>query len=554
LKFRLFILTLAALALALPEALVAQVNLSVRPMRVEADVPPNRVARVNLRVHNRHEVLEEVLNLEVVDLTQSPDGTLRILTEEERSQLDAGALSASSRDWVQLPAERIVLEAGTSAEIPVLLSVPADARGAYVSAIRITTDEPPMPEGTGAEREAFFAIRFAFLVPFVTEIAGRPVQQDIAIEGVDMVFQDGRDEDGESVADPNTRVAMEIANDGRTYSSLEGEVVVEQRVGENWRTVSRASLPDRRILPGLTLRLTADLDRRLPSGEYRLLGNLRVDGRLLPRFERIIDFEGDPEADAVAFDTTLTLEPLEIEIDALPGAARNEMLSVTNPSDQPIDVAIALQTPASLEGVAMGERMGEEFSAAEWSEAMPSEFTLRPGQSRNVRVMSRMPREGMDLPTYYADIVLAGTYEDGQSAGETTSRLRIRQQEVEIAPGGVFDRMGVSVGEGPSSYIVQGRFANTGNVDIALRPDVQLINTTGEVVRSWPMGDGEVRMLPLELRDFGGEIDIGDVAPGEYTLRLLAEAMGARLADRQMEVAIADSDDGEARTLDLVND
>jgi hypothetical protein len=368
------------------------------------------------------------------------------------------------------------------------------------------------------------------------------------------MYDDGINEEGERISEPEARVVMEIANDGRTFSSLTGDVVVEQQLGQNWRTVTRASLPDRRILPGLTLRLTADLDRRLPSGEYRLLGNLRVDGRPLPRFERIIDFEGDPEADAVAFDTTLMLEPLELDIEAVPGGARNEMLSVTNPSDQPIDVAIALQTPESLEGVGMGERMGEEFSAADWSEALPSEFTLRPGQSRNVRVMSRMPREGMDLPIYYADIVLAGSYEDGQSAGETTSRLRVRQPEAEAAPGGVFDRMGVSVGEEPSSYIVQGRFANTGNVDIALRPDVQLINATGEVVRSWPMGDGEVRLLPLELRDFGGEIDIGDVAPGDYTLRLLAESNGTRLADRLMQVTIAEEEDGEARTLDIVNE
>ena len=534
--FASIITALTLLALTVP-SLSAQQNLSVRPMRVEADVPANRTARVVLTVHNRHATRQEPINLSVVDLTQNADGSLRIVTDEMREEMEPDALRASSRQWVELTAERIVIPPETTQEVPVLLNVPPDARGAFASGIMIRTDAPETPEGVEGEQNAVFAIRFGFLIPFITEIEGRPVRQDISIGNIRMEFDDGRDAEGNRVSDPTTRTFMEIANDGQTHSRLRGEVVVERRSGENWRTVTRAALPDRSILPGVELDLSTDLDRRLPSGEYRLLGNLQVDGRRLPRFERLIDFEGDPDVDTVAFDTALTLAPPRLSLDAVPGATRTNTIEVGNPGEAPLDVSIAIETPDSLQGVAMGEMRGEDLSAGPWSDARPSEFTLRGGQSRNVRIISRMPREGMDYANYYADIGIAGRYQDGQSAGETETRLHIRQQQVGNAPAGILDQMGVSISDA-ADYIVQTRFVNTGNVEIEPQIQAELVNGTGNVVSRSQLSGETGQMLPLATRTYSGGIDIGGIEPEEYTLRVIAGHEGARLFDRQIPVRI----------------
>ena len=550
-KFTNLLVIVLGLLMLQSEPSEAQQNLSVRPMRVEADVPPNRVARVVLTVQNRHAARNEPLNLEVVDLTQDRDGTLRIVTTEMRERMDPQELRASSRDWIQLPTERLVVEAGTTVEIPILLNIPPDARGAYAAAVRITTDAPPTPEATGDTQEAFFAVRFGFLIPLLTEISGRPVQQDIRMGELNLEFDDGLDNEGERVRDPATRVGMEVLNAGRTYSSLRSEIVVERRSGGTWRTVTRVALPERRILPGLTLELTRQLDRNLPPGEYRLLGNLSVDGRQLPRSEVIVDFEGDPNAGDVVFDTQLLLSPRMLQIEGVAGATRTATVEVENPGEQPLDVSIDISIPEALRGIAMGEIMGEQFSAAGWSQANPGMFQMRPGQRRNIRVVSRLPRGGLDFPHYFADIVLSGTYEDGQSAGQTQSTLRVTVQGVSETTSGVIDRFGIALGERRSSYIVQGRLINTGTVDITPGYSAALISATGSVVRSWRLDGASSRLLPLGSDDFSGEIAIDDVEPGEFFLRISAQLSATEVVTRQSEVVIEMAESGDDRVMEL---
>jgi len=200
--------------------------------------------------------------------------------------------------------------------------------------------------------------------------------------------------------------------------------------------------------------------------------------------------------------------------------------------------------------------MGEDLSAAGWTEIRPAELTLRPGQARNVRIMSRMPREGLDHANYYADVVLSGRYEDGQSAGETRSRLTVRQQQIGLSPGGILDRMGLALDEDPASYILQSRFVNTGNVDIVPTLRAELITATGNVAGSWQLTGAAGRLLPLGVRDYAGAISVASVAEGAYILRVLATSEGERLAERQMPVRIdlVGDDEADVRKMTVVDE
>lgn len=548
----LLVALVVGLVAGLPETVAAQQNVMVRPMRVEASVPANRTVRVNLQVTNRHATRTERVNVEAVELVQDRNGTLRLVEPDSEEAARMGPLSASNLGWLELPQDTIIVPPGTTVNVPVVMRVPFDAQGTYASAVILRTEAPPVPPPSGANApEVAFTISFGFSVPLILTIEGRPVRQDIAPTGLAMEVVTPTTLDDGTMSRPSTLVSMEIANRGRTHSALRGEVVVEARSGSNWRTIARGALAERKILPGVTLELGSDLGRQLPSGEYRLIGNLFVDGRQMPRIERVVQFEGDPEADALAFETALSLEPRVLRIDGIPGATRATTLEVGNPGDLPLTLSFSLELPQGLRGVAMGELMGEELSAAEWSEVRPASVTIPPGQRRNVRVTSRLPREGLDQAAYYADIVIDARFPDGQSAGETRSSLRVRQEQVAAAPAGLIDRFGISIGEAPSEYILQARLVNSGNIEIAPQVTADLITAIGESVQRWRLSGVGAEMLPLAVRDLSGLADLSQVEPGDYTLLVAAEIDGRRIAERQIAIRVALAD-GEDQPRELI--
>ena len=354
----------------------------------------------------------------------------------------------------------------------------------------------------------------------MVEIEGRPVRQQVA--PIDLQMQ--HLEAGENRATPTTTAHIHIANTGRTYSQVQGDLRVERRSREQWRYVTRVPIPERGIMPGARLELGNDLQRRLPSGTYRLRGELHVDGTRVQPLEKIIEFEGDPQIDTLAYDTALGLYPDMVQMEVAAGATRTAMLRIENPGDDPVRVRMGACTPAGLQGVAMGAVIGESLSAAPWTEIRPSEFIIRPSGRRNVRVITRLPRDGVEDANYYADLVLQGSYEDGQSAGETRSMVRLVNQRVESVPSGIIDGFRLAEGDEPSRYVVQARFANVGNIHLKPTAQVQLLTGRGANLLSRRLDGESGPLLPLGMRSFGAELDFSGISEDEYALRATRRA------------------------------
>lgn len=138
--------------------------------------------------------------------------------------------------------------------------------------------------------------------------------------------------------EPTTTAALEIVNNGRTFSRVRGQIFVDRLSGKQWRPVTRIDVAERGIVPGVTLELGDDLHRRLPSGKYRLRGQLYVDGRRVKPIEKEIAFGGDPAVDAVAYDTSLLLEPSAIQISLVPDATRTTTLRIENSGEYPVRI------------------------------------------------------------------------------------------------------------------------------------------------------------------------------------------------------------------------
>src|SRR4029078_13632569 len=127
-------------------------------------------------------------------------------------------------------------------------------------------------------------------------------------------------------------------NEGRTFSRVRGTLRVDRENKGVWRPVTRVDVSERGVIPGATLELGDDLHRSLPSGKYRLHGELYVDGRRVSPVEKEIDFTGAPDADEVAYDTALLLTPPLVTMDVVPGASRITTLKIENPGETPVNL------------------------------------------------------------------------------------------------------------------------------------------------------------------------------------------------------------------------
>lgn len=500
----------------------------VQPMIMSVPAKAGESIEVPLQIRNTAGSEIGVIELGLLDLSQNLNGSWRVI--ESDSDEDASRLR-SSLSWTSLSQTRVEIAPLEPAEVAVRLDVPANARGAYFAAV---IAETPVPEDASG-----IVVRVRFLIPIIIEIQGRTVRQQVELDDVSMTYHDGSD--GQP---PTTSAALRLANTGLTYSRVRGKLSVERKSEEQWRAVTRFEIDEKSIIPGMSLELGRDLERRLPSGTYRLRGELYVDGRRVTPIERDIEFAGDPTSDALAYDTALILEPELVEMQVAPGASRTTIVRIENPGVAPIRVNIASSTPRALAGFAMGELNGADLSAEPWTAIRPSEFTIGPGRKQNVRVISRVPREGVNHPNYYADLTLRGSYLDGQSAGETRSTVRLINTSIDSAPNGRVEQISLAEGDAPSKMIMQMRFANIG--DVHLNPAARLFVLTpqGQQVRNQAFTGEEGPLLPLGRRTYSSELATAGLEPGYYAVRAVVNLADGHDITKQ-QVLLVEEGSGE---------
>lgn len=495
---------LATLAFVLQVDVGFAQGFMVKPMRIEVPAVAGRVAEVPLEIRNTAGDGAKLVEVRLANLGQTDSGGWRLIEVDAESEIPS---PYSSLPWTSVVNPSVSIAPLRPATINIRMNVPANARGVYYAAVIAETPFPPDANG--------IAVRVRFLIPLVIQIVGRPVRQQVALADAVMEFVD------EPGLTPTTTAGLIVSNEGRTYSRVKGQLTVEIKLGDAWRPVTRVEVPEKAILPGVSLRLGDDLERRLPSGTYRLRGELSVDGRRVPPIIKEMEFAGDPTVDGLAFDTALLLEPASVTMDVVPGATRTTIVTVENPGTDPVRVSMVSTTPPGLAGVEMPGLRGIDISAEPWTEIRPAEFTIGPGRRQNVRVVSRVPREDVQYPHYYADLLLKGTYADGQSAGETRSTVHLANSAVPAKSDAMVEQLSIAEGGGPTEYIVQARFTNIGNVDVTPVGRVSLISSEGRFRQTVDLeGDAGI-VLPLGKRNYSAALDLANLDPGYYAVRVV---------------------------------
>lgn len=508
----------------------------VKPMRMDVNPLPASTVEIPLEIRNTSgDDITRQIDLRLVKLSQTSQGHWRIIepgSDEDEQWED----TASCYEWVGLGQETVELPPLGVVQVPVTLQVPAQARGVYLAGLLAETQPDPNARG--------MRVRVRFLVPIVVEIRGRPVRQQIELQGVDMTFRGNPNPQART-----TLASLVVANLGRTYSRLEGKIEVQALWRDRWRKVMTAEPEPIGIMPGVTLHLTSDLERRLPSGRYKLIGTLYVDGRRLKPLEQEIDFEGDPSVTQLAIDSALLLDPLEVQISGRPGAARTALLRVENASEDAVEIDTAVMVPPTLEGVALDEMRGTELACTQWLSVVPAKFTIRGGATQNIRVLARLPREGMVHPSYYGLIQLHARYPDGQSAGRVAVMARVRNEDLEAVVKGQVVKANLAASSEAGRYVVQTRFSNVGEIDFS--PMARAILTTGRgtMIKQVHLEGDEGTMLPLEIRDFAGVLDFTDIEPGVYALQVQLDLPEGKGVTEQLPVRVEEENGAKVVTL-----
>jgi len=223
-----------------------------------------------------------------------------------------------------------------------------------------------------------------------------------------------------------------------------------------------------------------------------------------------------------ALDQTLRLSPPLIRFDVAPGAIRTSIVTITNPSEDTILVDASVHIPSTLKGVQMGDTTGEMLSSASWMEIRPASFRLPPNGRQSIRIVSRIPRDGVDRGNYYATVKLVSRYTDGQSAGEMTSMAHVVNSAVDMDAGGIVERVALTQLAADDTYSVSSRFVNIGNVHLVPRLSAAILDRLGHPVLEADLSGDDGFLLPLGTRNFGSEMNLSRLDEGFYVLQVSA--------------------------------
>ncbi len=492
---------------------------TITPMKVEALITPGKTLNTVLNIQNLDPNFVHTIDLSLVDLTQSIDGEWLIVdTNDPNSFTDPNSPTYqfdvkrlySCRSWIRLPTRSVTLQPLQYAPLELNIRVGRGQRGFHTAGILATVRPRPSMNQ--------IPVSVRFLVPIVVEIETRPIRPKIRATDVGLEHVPA----GTSGL-ATTLVTMTVQNDGGTLSQLKPIARIYAFSNNHWHVVKTMEMPEKRIIPGAILKLKADINKALPSGQYKVRGELYVDGRRTKPEERIFEFEGDPSINSVRADAPIDLNPTDLTVECSPGSFRAETITIYNASDETINIQTAKGLQSHLQRCVVDNVKGIDLDCTNWLKITPENFSIPGGGGRkNVQIMANLPTGAM-YPCYYSLLALWATYPDGQKAGYRTANIFLKNSYIVAEPTAL--GLNIRLQElDESKFLVTTTFRNLKAVPFTpLSVKVGVIPTTGTGALVVPrlstyMTGDPSPMLPFEDRTFSGELDFKNIPAGRYFL------------------------------------
>lgn len=508
-----------------------------RPLSFDLTPPPGATVQDAVEVRN---TTGDPLDLQISAVMVGQDTMGGWIVVKDTDKAAEQARKFSCVNWITLGATSLRIDPQQSQTVPFTLRVPPGSRGFRAAALVV--ENKPVRKGN-------FVMVIRFLLPIRVTIQGAPARQQINSTDLQLRYVSPEDKSPRPVGvkPPTTAVLVTIENTGETYGKLAGNIVVLRQEGNRWRRASDINFGERGIIPGATITPFLDLKKRYPSGHYRVSANLTCNGRSLRPLEREFDFEGDPGVNTLHGDVKLQLPPV-VQADAAPGTTRSATLTVENPSDDEVEVAIRPVNAPELAGVMIGELTGDQLSCASWLEVRPDTVRLRPGSSRNLRLMVRFPETEPAQTNYYARLALKATYTDGQDAGDFGTLVWVHNTKgVNVLKAEPVKL--VLAQQDQNQYLATAVFANVGNIHFEAPCTVRVLSPSGGERYLEERAEGKKGIvLPMGMPEFSAQLDFSKVPAGVYSLVASLEVEKAPVSGA-LPIRVEDGPEGKIVTV-----
>jgi len=519
---------------------------TVQPMKLDLQVTVGKQVESAIEIQNIDPNSAHTIDFAITELTQGEDGSWEMIEPNDIVDpnspfhgFDVSKLSSCSK-WISLGRDSVTVQALQTAPVPLTVNVPRGKRGFFCAGILATIR--PRPDTTDV------ALILQFLVPVIIEIQGRPVRNRVEATDIGMEYHPAQ---GSRPA--TTLLSMKIENNGVTFPRLDPVSRVWIFTEGHWKVLTTTSFRDIGIIPGAKLNLKTSLNKTLPSGKYKIAGVLYVDGQRTRRIEKEIDFTGDPALTKAAADAPLDIFPADVEVENIPGGKRTTLIRVYNGAEETVNVRLGVGLPDSIRNASYQGVKGADLDCSQWLTVEPQQFTLRgEGGMQNVSIVSAMPADATTFPGYYSVLGLWANYPDGQNAGVTTTKVCIKNKNMQTSPQARATRLIPTV-LSESKYLIAASFFNSG-IDHFAPVKCKAAVTTGvdRVPRASTLLTSTERgvMLPFESRNFSGILDFANLPADIYRLSAALEYAPGAWATKQ--IAIRVNLEGDKRVIDVV--
>lgn len=375
------------------------ISLRMDPILVTKNVQAGASFSYEIFLENGDEFDPVTLKVLVLDIVENLEGAYDLK--------EPGSTRYSIAKFVKVEPSVLTISPKETKIVRVTVNVPKNASGGLYGAIafEIQSTEPTgeRPAEEGAYGELEFKYRMASFLEVTVE-GGRKVLT--AFPSHFLV------ERSENVPSAKTLVGegalvftLGVLNKSNVHIVTKGTLTIKTSDG---RTIAKMPLGGGRgvILPEATVNMRTITRRNLPPGEYvaRAVVEYGSQRPIVVEKSFVISSEGigGKEEKREEHPIMLVVDPMNLEIMTSPGAFRSETVKVTNLGKEEIQVTASVY-PLLYDLYGEPVPKEERGVAPSWIEVTPVSFSLKPNQSRNVRVSVRVPKEFSG--SYYADLM-----------------------------------------------------------------------------------------------------------------------------------------------------
>lgn len=237
----------------------------------------------------------------------------------------------------------------------------------------------------------------------------------------------------------------------------------------------------------------------------------------------------------------LTIQPLKVTETLSPGGSASGFVSITNASDEEVNVEVKVEDFVPLAGTYNIQFIGRApgvSTVRDWVTLdSPQSFLLKKGEAKNVPYKIQAPLNAepgghFGVAFFKATLLPTSGGQQLKVGTQVGMLILVTIPGSHLEKGSVLDFSApLFVKKSPINFQI--KFENTGTVHFEPKGKITIANMFGKEIGSVDVG-GQV-VLPTGIKDLTASVDFGGVLLGRYTARLkMFDGVGDIVAERSI--------------------